>query len=287
MGYCRQGMPLVAWMLVGVLAMVACQEPTEHGGKTPLVQVEDQYLYAEDVSKVLPFGLTPADSAAFVKDYLRKWAEEQALYKQAERNVMDNERIARLVEEYRRSLILNDYEKLLQQQQMSEALPEEALLRYYDKHKEFFVLDEAVVKGVFVKVPVGSPDLKNLKQWYKDNSEETLEKLDKYAFRHAVIYEYFYDQWVPISELEGKVIVNLEELSGNFDKQCNIEAEDEEYCYLLHVEEYKLKGEVKPYDLARYEIVDLLSNAHRVEFMQKVKGELYNQALERGRIIYY
>ena len=75
MGYCRQGMPLVAWMLVGVLAMVACQEPTEHGGKTPLVQVEDQYLYAEDVSKVLPFGLTPADSAAFVKDYLRKWAE--------------------------------------------------------------------------------------------------------------------------------------------------------------------------------------------------------------------
>ena len=47
------------------------------------------------------------------------------------------------------------------------------------------------------------------------------------------------------------------------------------------------KGEVKPYDLARYEIVDLLSNAHRVEFMQKVKGELYNKALERGRIIYY
>lgn len=287
MGYCRRGIPFVVWMLVGAWAMVACQEPAEHGGKTPLVQVEDQYLYAEDVARVLPFGLSPADSAAFVEDYLRKWAEEQALYKQAERNVTGSGRIAQLVEEYRRSLILNDYEKLLQQQQMSELLPEEDLQRYYDEHKEFFVLDEAVVKGVFVKVPVGSPDLKNLKQWYKDNSEETLEKLDKYAFRHAVIYEYFYDQWVPISELEGKVIVNLEELSGNFEKQRNIEAEDEEYCYLLHVEEYKLKGEVKPYDLARYEIVDLLSNAHRVEFMQKVKGELYNKALERGRIIYY
>ena len=87
MGYCRRGIPFVVWMLVGMLAMAACQEPAEHGGKTPLVQVEDQYLYAEDVARVLPFGLSPADSAAFVKDYLRKWAEEQALYKQAERNV--------------------------------------------------------------------------------------------------------------------------------------------------------------------------------------------------------
>ena len=287
MRYCRQGIPFVVWMLVGVWTMVACQEPTEHGGKTPLVQVEDQYLYAEDVAKVLPFGLSAADSAAFMKDYLRKWAEEQTLYKQAERNVTNDERINQLVEEYRRSLILNDYEKLLIQQQMSEVLPEEDLQRYYDGHKEFFVLDEAVVKGVFLKVPVGSPDLKELKKWYKDNSEATLEKLDKYAFRHAVIYEYFYDQWLPISELEGKVIVNLEELSANFEKQRNIEIEDEAYCYLLHVEEYKLKGEVKPYDLARYEIVDLLSNAHRVEFMQKVKGDLYNKALDRGRIIYY
>lgn len=285
MRYCRQSiLPLV---LVAMWMLSACQKPVEHGGKTPLAEAEGQYLYVEDLAKVLPHGLSADDSTAFVADYVRKWAEEQVLYRQAERNVGNSERIAHLVEEYRRSLILNDYEQRLLQQQMSETLEEDDLKRYYEAHKEFFVLEESVVKGLFIKVPRTSPEVKDLKAWYKDNSEETLEKLEKYAFRHAVIYENFYDLWVPVSELEGKLIVNLAELSSDFEKQRNIEAEDDEYCYLLHIEEYILKGEATPYDLARYEIVDLLSNAHRVEFMRKAKDDLYSKSLERGRIKYY
>jgi hypothetical protein len=90
-----------------------------------------------------------------------------------------------------------------------------------------------------------------------------------------------------VSELEGKVVVDLAELSENFDKHRNIEVEDGEYCYLLHIEEYMMKGEEKPYDLARHEIIDLLANSRRVEFMNKVKKDLYNQSVEMGRIKYY
>ena len=48
-----------------------------------------------------------------------------------------------------------------------------------------------------------------------------------------------------------------------------------------------MKGEEKPYDLARHEIIDLLANSRRVEFMNKVKKDLYNQSVEMGRIKYY
>ena len=49
-------------------------------------------------------------------------------------------------------------------------------------------------------------------------------------------------------------------------------------------EEYIVKGEVKPYDLARHEIVDLLASKRKVDFMNEVKEDLYNQSLEMGRI---
>ena len=245
------------------------------------------FLYQEDVRQAIPYGLTGNDSAAFAQEFVRKWIEEQVLYEKAEHNVRGDERIERQVAAYRRTLVMNNYERRLLQQKVSEEIPEEELQRYYEDNKQLFVLEESVVKGVFLKVPLSSPGLKDLKKWYKENTDEALEQTEKYAFRHAVIYEHFYEHWMPISELEAKVVVDLAELSKDFDKQREIEATDEEYCYLLHIEEYVGEGEVKPYDLARHEIVDLLANYRKVELMNKVKQDLYNESVEEGRIKYY
>lgn len=265
--------------------MVSCQKQVEHGGKTPFVQVGNYILYQEDMTQSLPYHLSETDSIKFIEEFVRKWIEEQVLYEKAEQNVRGDERIERMVAEYRRTLVMNNYERMLLQQNMAEELTEEELQKYYNDNKQFFMLEEPVIKGVFIKAPLASPGLKDLKLWYKDKSDESLELLEKYAFRNSVLYEYFYEHWVPVSELEGKVIVNLAELSENFDKHRNIEAEDGEFCYLLHIEEYMMKGEEKPYELARHEIIDLLANSRRVEFMIKVKKDLYNKS--KGRIKYY
>lgn len=283
----RSLMRTACGMLCVALAMASCHEKVEHGGKTPLVQVGNHFLYQEDVSQVIPFGMAKADSVEFVRTFVRKWVEEQVLYEKAEHNVRGDDRIDRMVADYRRTLVMNNYERVLLQQKMPGELTEEELKEYYDANKQLFVLEEPVVKGVFIKAPLKSPGLKELKQWYKDNSDEALEKLEAYAFRNAVIYEYFYDHWMPLSELEGKVVVNLAELSSDFDKNPDIEAKDDEYCYLVHIEEYVQKGETKPYDLARQDIINLLANNRKVEFMDRVKRDLYNESVEAGRIKYY
>jgi hypothetical protein len=259
----------------------------EHGGKTPLVQVANRYLYQEDLNQVLPFGISSSDSVQFAKDFIRKWIEEQLLYEKAEHNVRGDERIERMVADYRRTLILNRYEQYLISQKMNEELSEDELQQYYEDNKQLFILEEPIIKGVFIKAPLVASGLKDLKKWYKDSSDKALEELEKYAFRNAVIYDYFYDYWLPVSELENKIIVNLAEIGKDFETHRNIEAEDEDYCYLLHIEEHISKGEAKPYDLARNEIIDLLANKRRVEFMQQVKEDLYNQSMEMGRIKYY
>lgn len=276
---------LACWLMVSLF--IACQEEAEHGGKQPLMQVGNNFLYYEDMEKMIPYRATKADSMAFAKDYIRKWTEEQLLYEKAELNVKGDERIARMVEEYRRSLILSEYEQRLLMQNMSEELSDEELEEYYKDNKQFFMLEEPVIKGVFIKAPLTSPGLKDLKRWYKDNTEASLEQLESYAFRNAVMYEYFYDHWVPVSELEGKITINLAELGDEFDKHRNIEVEDENYCYLLHIEEFVVKGEEKPFELAKQEIIGLLANKRRVDFMRKVKDDLYNQSMEMGRIKYY
>ena len=270
-----------------ILSFTSCQKKVEHGGKHPVAQVNGKFFYQEDLIKLLPYGLSTTDSTKLAKELIRKWAKDQVLFDKAEHNVRGDGHIEQLVADYRRKLILNNYEQRLIQQKMAEEVSEEELENYYEENKLLFILEEPVIKGVFIKAPRKTSGLKDLKKWYKDSSEESLEQLEKFVLRNAVIYEYFYDRWMPVSELEGKITVNLTELGKDFDKNRNIEAEDEEYCYLLHIEEYFNKGEAKPYDMAKPEIIDLLANVRRVEFMQKVKEDLYNQAIEKGRIKYY
>lgn len=273
--------------MIMTLSFASCHDQTEHGGKQPLVQVGESYLYYEDLKKIIPYGITATDSIQLIKDLTRKWVEEQVLYEKAEHNVRGDERIEQLVTNYRRKLILNEYEQRLIHQKMSEDVEEEELQEYYKENKELFMLEEPVIKGIFIKAPLNSSGLDDLKRWYKDNSESSLEKMEKYAFRNAVIYEYFYDHWVPVSELEGKISINLAELGEDFDKNRDIEVEDGEYCYLLHIEEFIVKGEEKPYEMAKHDIIDLLANTRRVEFMREVKEDLYNQSMEMGRVKYY
>lgn len=279
----RKDVILCLWVLI----LVACGNTIEHNGRTPLVWAGNSFLYREDIQRVLPYGLSGEDSIHFVKDYMHKWAEEQVLYEKAKGNVRSEGRIERLVTDYRRMLIMNDYERKLLQQHMSESISEDELQHYYEDNKQLFVLEETVIKGVFIKAPLTSPDLKNLKKWYKESSDEAMELVEKYAFRNAVMYELFYDYWMPVSELDAKFVLNLSALSENFDTKRDIETEDGEYCYLLHVEEYVPMGMIKPYELAKLEIMDLLTNTRKVEFMKMVKKDLYNQSLEKGQIKYY
>ena len=85
----KSGYPLLGLAVV----LAACGSPTDHRGKTPLVEVDGNFLYAEDVKPLMPVGLSKKDSTTFMDNYLRNWVEDRLLYEQAESNVPAMERI--------------------------------------------------------------------------------------------------------------------------------------------------------------------------------------------------
>ena len=121
-----------AYLSLVLLAMSSCQQQVEHGGKTPLAQVGDHFLYREDMAQALPYGISGTDSVRFVNEFVQKWLEEQVLYEKAEHNVRGDEKIERMVAEYRRTLVMNNYEHMLLLQRMNEELTEEELQGYYN-----------------------------------------------------------------------------------------------------------------------------------------------------------
>ena len=275
-------------ILVIAAAMTGCGQEHNHKGKTPLVEVSGEFLYKEDLQAALPLNISKDDSVLFAEHYIRNRIEDALLFDKAEGNIPDNDKISKLVENYRRALIMHTYQEELVNQKLANDISEEEINAYYEKNKELFRLDNPLVKGLFIKVPLSSPDLGNVRVWYRKNNQDVIEKLEKYSLRNAVSYDYFYDRWTSVPDVAAKIPLKVLDTDANYlDKNRNVEVKDTAFCYFLHIEDFLGKDKQKPLDFARDEIKEILINLKRVEFINKVKEDLYQRASDRNKIIYY
>lgn len=265
----------------------ACTQPYDHQGKTPLVELYGNFLYREDLRQAMPPSLSTEDSLRFAQQYIRTWAEDVLLYEKAKDNIPDNADIDRRVNSYRKALIMHTYQQELIHQQLSQEISEQEQLDYYQQHPALFKLDQPLMKGVFIKVPLSAPNLSQVRHWMRTDSHEAVEHLEKYSLQSAVNYEYFCDKWVQVSRVLG--LLPLQEVvpDSYFSTHRQIELQDTAYHYFLRVSDYLPSGGDKPFDYAREEVKDMLMNMKQVQFMQKVKDDLYQNAVDKDNIKIY
>ena len=278
----------IGCLIIGLLVMSGCSGSFNHQGKTPLVEVGDAFLYKEDLDAALPVGIHDKDSVRFAEDYIRNWVEDVLLYGKAEGNIPDNEKIDQQVAAYRRALIMHTYQEELVRQKLGNEVSEEEIEAYYEAHAAQFRAEQPYIQGLFMKVPVQTRNLNRVRNWYKRNTQDAIDGLEKFSIAHAVSYEYFYDRWRPVSEFALKM--PLEALETDMDylkRNKNVEVRDTVYCYFFHVEQFLPKGDPLPLEYAKNEIKEMIINLKRVAFINQIKNDLYREASENNDIIYY
>ena len=91
------------------------------------MELDGNFLYREDLQSVLPAGLSKDDSLLFAEHYIRNWVEDILLYDKAQSNIPNNGEIDKLVENYRKALIMHTYQQALIPQRLSEEISEQDL----------------------------------------------------------------------------------------------------------------------------------------------------------------
>ena len=272
----------------GVLFFASCEEEILHKGKTPLVGVGKEFLYKEDVMRF--YNLNPpitVDSATYVDRYINRWIEEALFYNSALRNVPSSADIDKLVEGYKRSLILNIYQEGLVEQHLKRDISDESVLAFYNENSAMFELEEPLAKGLFLKVPAKTPKINQLRTWCKERNEDNLEKLEKFAFANNVSYEYFAESWERLADVVEQTPLTEADIVSRLKRNKDIEFKDKEYIYFLSVDSIVEAGAMKPVELVEGEIRELLVNTLKAEFIKEKKRSIYNEALEKGTIQFY
>ncbi len=271
---------LLSILLLIAVVFSTCQKEELDADKTPLLEVNGHVLYRENLPQTSLVSQTRADSANLVDSYIKRWVIDAMMYDYAKKNVQNPHEIERLVEEYRKTLIIQHYQQMLVNQRL-EPPTEEQIKAYYDTHSTMFVLEDNIIKGVFVKIPAKTSKMRDLRKLMNEINDENLEKMEKFCVRNYGTLDYFQDQWIPLADVLKKMPdASLSEKAAIAASADVIEREDSVFTYLLRITEYRQTGTEAPYDFADGKIKNILLNQKKMEFMHAFEEDLYKDALK-------
>ena len=269
---------IILTTLVCVLYGCSLFEQKRHSGV--VAEYKGKTLTYEEVQRQT-IGMSTEDSARVAEQYIYQWAINLLEYDVAKDKL--NKDIERMVEDYRRSLYIHEYEQYLIAQRMSKEVEDTIIKEFYDLHSHHFVLREAIVKGVLLVVPNGAPNMDLLRKNIQHPEEEAnIEWIEKFAYQYAAGYELFLDDWKTVSQIILRMPFEKDDLNKQLKATRQIELQDSINTYLLQVTDLYQANQPMPIEYARPEIEKIMLAQRQVNFIQQERIGLYEKAIKEG-----
>lgn len=280
----------IFFVTICLFLSVSCQN--NHSGEIdeargPIVTVYGQTLYKTELDSALQGNIPSADSAAIADIYVRKWIDNVLMYEKARRNISNKKTIDKLIEDYRKSLVTHSYQEHLLKAKMEQEVPENEIQEYYKQHQNSLKLEEPVIKGLYLKIPTESSQLDNFKKWYNEGTEQAVENIEKYTLQNAIGYEYFYNRWVPFSEIINMIPRNISDPDEFLKSNKNLEVKDSSFVYLLNIKAYLPSGSKAPFEFVKNELAGVIRETERTTYINQIREDLYTKALSDDDIKFY
>lgn len=245
-------------------------------------------LYESDLSSAVPAGLTPEDSARRAESYINSWVREMLLLSKAESNLPANDpEMEQKLRAYKNSLIIYEYETELVHQKLDTVVTDAEIEAYYNEHASDFQLRDNIVKVVYVKVDNKAPNLAKLKGWVKSDKPTDREELDKYCRQYATNYYLDDASWLLLDDLLKEVPIQSYNWELFLQTNRFVEVSDSTHTYYLSFKGYMTRNSQSPLSFEKENIRSIILNKRKLELIDRMHDDLYNEAVENDRIKIY
>jgi len=278
----------ILWSLMLMpLMLSSCTTSEKEDSRVRLAKVGGEIIYLNEALQGMPVGLSKKDSAVYVKQFLENRIKDILVYEKAEKNIPQNQELNDLVENYRRSLIIYEYQQQALNEKMQTEISEADLMDFYKSNSSCFLAERNLVKGIFLKIPKNAPKIEDLKKWYKNSSPEAFEKVEKYCVQNGGFFEYFYDRWASFDDILDNIPTKVSNQADFLKTRSTLEVRGKDFYYLLYIKDFTLSGDTAPFEYAKPDVRNLMMNLRKTEFLKQIEQDLLKEAQKKRKIAYY
>ena len=263
-------------------------DPNESARKA-VARVNSVYLYEDELEGITTSGVTKEDSATRVMAYVNNWIRKQLIMQEAEKKIDINEaEVQRKVLEYRYSLIGYEYQNYYIRQNLVDSVTEDEINKYYQEHKDNFILKKNIVRATFIKVPKGAPRTNRIKPWLYSQKPKDMEDLKSYCLSFSSAYHLSDSSWVEFDKLAvNSPLADIPNKIQFLRAYTYYETTDNESLYFLKIDAYKISDSESPIDFVRSDIKNIILNKRKAELSRKLEDEVYENAVRNKQFEIY
>lgn len=273
-----------------ILAITACSTMPDEGDVSivAIAQVDNKILNLQELEKMYPDHLNSSDSILIANALADRWIRKEVFLSEAERAMVDINRLNELVNDYRESLIIHGYEEQLLNKFNDTIVTDEEIQTFFNENPDQFKLKKAIVKynlAIFPRKSLEDDYQEVKKLWDKMDSQrimniELIKYLDLYS--EAFVLD---TAWHAMDDLLSMIPESVSE--DLLNKSHRLELEDENHFYFLKIIDIAEKTDEAPLTYIRNFANKAILQKRRMQWLESVKADLYQEALRDKRIIKY
>ncbi len=282
-------MTRLAYIILLLVILSGCNNPNKIASRFPVAKVGNNILYFDQIPQVFQPGTTDADSAAVIQNYINRWAKKELLLQKAEENLTQENRdeIARQIEETRANLVIYQYQRQMMIEKMDTLINNTELEKYYSENQASFLLSSNIVKALFIKIPLETPNIQRIRSLARSGEQNDLQELEKLCYQFADKFDDFNEEWVTLDRISVELPEEINNQESFLRRTPFYETSDSDYLYFLTIRDYKLRSSLAPIDYVKEDIKRMIWNMRRIEFIQALENGIYNDALKNNMFMIY
>jgi hypothetical protein len=273
------------YILIFALALFSCKsKPNAETDSEIVATVNEENLYKKDIVASMPVFQSKEDSLAFVKDFVDSWVAERLLYAEAKIRIQDTTNIVKKINDYRRQLYIHYYKESVVFSDIKNDVSREEIEEYYNKNLSEYVLATSYVKAHYMtmdaKVTTYSDEFETLNRSKADDK-----KLLKDYCLGTGRKVYFIEEWTEIRNFLDLINYSGEFSEAELGNRNVLDYINGDLRYLVKIDEFRVKGDYLPLELAIPEITQLIVNKRKEDKLNQVKKDLRTKAENDGSLI--
>ncbi len=242
-----------------------------------VARVNDAYLHP---------GVVAGLEGAALLNYIEDWAFKKLLTNAANKNSclgnIDLGSIEGQVTHYREDLLAYRVLTTFVEQKLDASVSQEEIANYYQKHKDDFVLNHDIVKGLFVAMPKKAAHIHVIKSLMLSRRQEDYEKLKKYCAPYAATVRLEPTQWLAWEHVLNTVGYRpLGDATRLLRTNKFIHVAGQKGIYFLRIDAYKTAQELEPLESAQERIKSIILHKRRLALGKQIKANLLQDAKQK------
>ena len=280
-----------AKILISVAALVlgACNSWSGYKADDEMVaRVGTNYLYRSELSSSMPSGISAKDSVNYSQAFIEKWIVGQLKQQEAEKLFPQSESdIDRLVEEYRRSLLVHRLDRHYLEAEPCGEITDKDIAAYYNAHKTDFRISQPMVKGEIVAMGDNFRRREQMLKWFESSKAEHREDFMELCRKNNLLHLQF-QEWVSFSDfLSNLPLLRNSQNEKLLDNRKVQKIHHDKTYYYFRITNVLKSGDTMPLGMASENIKQILINRHRADVIHRQEKHIMDNALSSGHARIY